>query len=59
MFLTLSDLVALTGYRMKSKQITWLQRNGVPHYVNANGKPVVPESLTKPVKLRPKLGRVS
>jgi hypothetical protein len=41
MFLTPSELEHLTGYRIQAKQIEWLRKNGVPHYVNALGRPVV------------------
>lgn len=36
-----ADLYRLTGYRRAAEQIAWLRRNGVPHMVNARGKPVV------------------
>lgn len=35
------ELVEITGYRQKSKQLKWLKFNKVPHKVNAMGKPVV------------------
>lgn len=41
MFLTPAQLVELTGYVKPSKQIEWLRRNGVPHFVNAAGRAVV------------------
>jgi hypothetical protein len=41
MFLTAAQLAELTGYVKPSKQIEWLRRNGVPHFVNAAGRPVV------------------
>ena len=41
MFLSQDDLVALTGRRIKSKQIEALRRMGLPFWVNAVGKPVV------------------
>lgn len=40
-FLSAAELRELTGYVKPSKQIEWLTRNGVPHYVNAAGRPVV------------------
>jgi hypothetical protein len=41
MFLNQDELVALTGRRIKSKQIEALRRMGLPFWVNAVGKPVV------------------
>ena len=41
MFLTADQLRELTGYVKPSKQIEWLTRNGVPHHINAAGRPVV------------------
>ena len=40
-FLNEDELETLTGYVKPSKQIEWLKRNGVPHWVNAAGYPVV------------------
>ena len=45
MFLSLSQVEQLTGYRKAAKQIEWLVRNAIPHYVNRQGKPVVPQDL--------------
>ena len=44
-FLTAAELEQLTGYVKPSKQIEWLRRNGVPHWVNAAGHPVVRSDL--------------
>ena len=44
MFLSTDDLAALTGRKIKSKQIETLRRMGLPFHVNAAGKPVVPVS---------------
>jgi hypothetical protein len=41
MFLTADELQTLTGYRRGSAQIRWLVRQGVAHYVRADGKPAV------------------
>lgn len=41
LFLDAEQLKLLTGYVKPSKQIAWLQRNGIPHFVNAAGRPVV------------------
>lgn len=50
MFLTPEQLETLTGYRIQAKQIQWLRKNGIPHYVNALGRPVV---TTEAVNARP------
>jgi hypothetical protein len=42
MFLTEDQLQELTGYRQPKAQVTWLQKNGVRHYVRADGRPKVP-----------------
>lgn len=44
-FLDAAQLRQLTGYVKPSKQIEWLQRQGVPHFVNAAGRPVVQSNL--------------
>lgn len=51
-FLTAEQLRELTGYVKPSKQIEWLTRNGIRHFVNAYGRPVVPAGLvdSKPVQ---------
>lgn len=41
MFLTDTQLQDLTGLRQGKAQIRWLQRNGVKHFVRADGRPVV------------------
>lgn len=41
MFLTRDELITLTGYRRCADQLRWLDRNRVPHVVNAAGRPVV------------------
>lgn len=33
------ELYALTGYRQPCKQREWLTRNGIRHYIGADGKP--------------------
>lgn len=49
MFLTPDQLRELTGYRMPAYQVRWLQRNGVRHFVRADGRPSVPvEAVTGP-----------
>lgn len=44
MFLTPDDLRILTGYRIPAYQIRWLTRNGIRHWVNRAGRPVVPRA---------------
>lgn len=39
--LTDNELISLTGYRVASKQIKWLENNNISHYVNGAQKPVV------------------
>jgi hypothetical protein len=41
LFLDDAELVQLTGWRLKSRQIRWLRDEGVPFRVNATGHPVV------------------
>lgn len=40
-FLTPDEVATLTGRRFKALQIEWLRRAGIPHWVNAAGRPVV------------------
>lgn len=40
-FLAKEDLETLTGYRLPAKQQEWLAKNGIPHSINAAGRPVV------------------
>lgn len=56
-FLAPADVVTLTGYVKPSKQIEWLTRNRVPHYVNRFGRPVVQRDLKPPLS-RPALGTI-
>ncbi len=44
MFLTPDDIITLTGYRRKSKQVDVLRRLRIPFWVNAGGHPVVAEA---------------
>lgn len=46
-FLDDADLYRLTGYIKPSKQIEWLERNGIPHTVNARGRPAVRLDMDK------------
>lgn len=56
-FLTPDEVQTLTGYVKPSKQIDWLTRNRVPHFVNRFGRPVVQRDM-KPTVARPMLGTV-
>lgn len=38
-FLTVQDLIEITGAKHASKQIAILERYKIPHIVDANGKP--------------------
>lgn len=58
MFLTPGDLVILTGYKRPADQVRWLERNAIPHFVNAQGRPVVRRDLRQPSNT-PQLGHVS
>lgn len=40
-FLTADEIATLTGRRLKGLQIEWLKRSGIPHWVNAVGRPVI------------------
>ncbi|MDY6498000.1 DUF4224 domain-containing protein, partial [Clostridioides difficile] len=44
MFLTPDELQELTGYKIAKKQIGWLTRNGIKHWIAATGRPIVPRS---------------
>jgi len=41
LFLTEDQLVLLTGYKRRDKQIAWLRERGIPLIVSAAGFPVV------------------
>lgn len=40
-FMDQAELVQLTGFTYKSKQIEWLRKEGVPFRVTATGHPAV------------------
>lgn len=48
MFLSPEQLLELTGYVQPAAQIRWLRRNGVRHFVRADGRPVVQPSALEP-----------
>lgn len=54
-FLDAADLVALTGRKLKTKQIEALRKMGVPFHVNAVGKPVVTTEAVAGRKDAPKV----
>ncbi|MDQ3776137.1 MAG: DUF4224 domain-containing protein [Pseudomonadota bacterium] len=41
MFLTDDQLILLTGYKHRHKQIAWLREREITHLVSGAGKPVV------------------
>lgn len=41
LFLSDIEMVRLTGFRWKSKQVAWLRKQGIPFRPAANGRPVV------------------
>jgi len=43
-FLHKSELEELTGYKMPARQIAWLKRQGIRHWINATSRPIVPRS---------------
>ena len=57
MFLTRAEIAELTGYVRPSKQIEWLARNGVKHWVAATGWPMVPRSAVDGTKPQAQDGR--
>jgi hypothetical protein len=46
-FLSVEELVVLTGRKVKSKQIEALRRMGIAFFVNAAGRPVVARSVVE------------
>ncbi|OAK66079.1 hypothetical protein A3K87_09955 [Variovorax paradoxus] len=54
MFLTDQELVRLTGYKIKSRQIAWLRSEAIPFRVSATGHPVVTRvAIEKPTRQEP------
>lgn len=62
MFLTQQQIQELTGYRRKCEQVRWLRKNGIRHYVRADGHPTVPanalEAPRQKVRAEPNLEAV-
>lgn len=52
-FLNEQELAALTGFKLKSKQVAQLKKMGVPFYVNATGRPVAVRSVVEGGKVQP------
>jgi hypothetical protein len=46
-FLSIDELIVLTGRKVKSKQVESLRRMGLPFFVNASGRPVVPRTAVE------------
>lgn len=40
-FLTSDELVALTGFKMPARQVTWLRSKGWRFEINGNRRPIV------------------
>lgn len=57
-FLSDDDLRQLTGYKKPCKQIEWLRKRGIPHFINARRKPVVSRDLNAQPVAKPQLGPV-
>ena len=45
MFLTPEEVSTLTGFRGKSKQVSALQKMGIPFFVNPNGRAIVSRAV--------------
>jgi len=59
MFLTDQEIFELTGRRQRTKQISWLLKNGIKHFINGIGRPVVPRAIIEssssvPVEIAPR-----
>lgn len=54
MFLDDDELVRLTGYKQKKKQISQLRAMGIPFRVNAGGLPIVTRSAVEGGKQKEK-----
>ncbi len=52
LFLTPDQLHDLTGYVQAAAQIRWLRKNGIAHYVRADGRPMVTVAATTDAKRR-------
>lgn len=44
MFLTKEEVVELTGWKNKKKQVEQLRKMGLPFWVNARDAPIIPRS---------------
>lgn len=57
-YLDHAELQVLTGYKRAADQIRWLEENGVPYSVNAQGRPVVRKDMETATNSAPELGPV-
>jgi hypothetical protein len=57
LFLDNQELAKLTGRKIKSLQIEWLRKEGVPFRINATGHPVVTRSVIDNRSAEPVLQR--
>ena len=53
LFLTREEVAELTGAKTRAKQVQVLQRNGVRHWINAAGWPVVARSAVDGLQAPP------
>ncbi len=60
MFLTPDEVSTLTGFRVKSKQVSALQKMGIPFFVNPNGRAIVSraviEGTIQAAAVKPRVG---
>ena len=45
LWMTHDEVCHMTGRERPTAQIRWLERNGVDHFVRADGKPAVPRNV--------------
>jgi len=53
MFLDDKDLIELTGWHHRSKQVAQLRKMGIPFWLNACGRPIVAKSIFEGGKAKP------
>ncbi len=51
--LSAEEIYGLTGYRLAAYQVRWLQRQGITHWVRADGKPSVPRAAIEGRAVQP------
>lgn len=59
LFLTPTEVLDLTGCRQKAAQRRWLNRNGIPYFVRADGSPAVHRDAVAPSARRGRPERAS